>query len=89
MAIYNGFRSTNVWNAFILNSIVSALVILIALVVKGKLDTYTDKNGDNVIRSTSWKSVVITFVATFFASFTAFTLMHITLDYGGGQLVNE
>lgn len=39
------FRATNIWKAFVLNSIATTLVIFIAMTVKSSLDTYTDKDG--------------------------------------------
>lgn len=88
MALFEGFRATNIWNAFILNSIVAALVIFIAMYVKGRLDTYTDKRGHAVIRSTNATSVAVTLVSTFMASFLAYTFMHFVFDYGAGQLAD-
>lgn len=88
MALIKQFKATNVWKAFTLNSIVAALVIFIAMWVKGKLDKYTDKKGDNIDRTTTWQSIVVTLISTFAASFLAFTLMYFIFGYGGGQLVN-
>jgi len=88
MALFEGFRATNVWKAFTLNSIVAALVIFIAMYVKGKLDTYTDKKGHTVTRNTNATSIIVTLVSTFAASFLAFTFMHFIFDYGSGQLAD-
>jgi len=88
MALYEGFKSTNIWNAFTLNSIAAALVILFALIVKSKFDKYTDKDGNKVVHSTTFLGVIITLITTFAASFIAFTLLHLIFGYGGGQLIN-
>lgn len=41
MPLISGFKSTNVWKAFILSSITSSLVIIIALTVKSNFDTFS------------------------------------------------
>ena len=87
MALFEGFRATDVWKAFALNSIVAALVILIAMLIKDHLDVYKDKRGNKIDRITSFKSISLTLAGTFAASFLAFTVMHFTFDYGRGQLV--
>jgi hypothetical protein len=86
MALYEGFRATNIWKAFTLNSIVAALVIFIALFVKGQFDTYKDEKGHTITHTTNFKSVSLTLIITFGASFLAFTVMHFLFDYGAGQL---
>ena len=85
MVLYEGFRATNVWKAFTLNSIVAALVIMIAMLMKQWLDTYQDEKGRSVTRVTSFKSVSLTLIATFLASFGAYTIMHFVFDFGGGM----
>ena len=40
MPLINNFRATNIWKAFILNSIAAAIVIVIGVTVKAHYDTY-------------------------------------------------
>lgn len=90
MPLISGFRSTNVWKAFFLNSIASTLVIFIAMTVKSKLDTFVDKKNPDrdIIRSTNWRSIIFTLVATFGTSMMAFTVMYFVFGFGGGLLIN-
>ena len=88
MALYEGFKATTVWKAFILNSIIAALVILIAMIVKDNLDTYKDVDGRIVTRTSSFGGLTATLIITFLASLLAFTAMHFTFDFGQGMLVN-
>ena len=88
MAIFEGFRATNIWKAFVLNSVVAALIIFIAMMAKEQYDTYKDKHGDIITRTTTGKSAVFTLLITFAASFLAFTAMHFIVGYGRGQLVD-
>lgn len=46
------FRATNIWKAFVLNSIATTLVIFIAMTVKSSFDTYTDKDGNHLFVQT-------------------------------------
>tara|TARA_B110000908_G_C9929380_1_gene303205 strand:- start:143 stop:415 length:273 start_codon:yes stop_codon:yes gene_type:complete len=87
MPLIKGFESTNIWNAFILNSLASTLVIFIAMAVKERYDNYTDKKNREINRTTNFKSIGMTIVATFIASMLAYTLMYVIFGYGGGMLV--
>lgn len=93
MPLISGFRSTNIWKAFILNSIVSSLVIIIALTVKSKFDTFSNINTDmhinDVKQQTNFKSIMLTIIATFIASMISYSIMYFLFDYGGGMLVNN
>ena len=92
MPFIKGFRSTNVWNAFILNSIAASLVIVLAITVKGHFDNYESKTKDNVSnikRKTTLKSVLITLSVTFCTSMLAYIVMYYTFGYGGGMLINQ
>jgi len=84
MSIFK-YHATNVWRAFLLNSIVSALTILIALIIKGKLDTYEDEKGHKIIHKTNAISIGLTLVIAFITSFMAYSLMHVLFGFGGGM----
>lgn len=91
MPLISGFRSTNVWKAFILNSIASSLVIIIALTVKSNFDTFSNNKDINkdVKQRTNFKSIMLTIVATFISSMIAYSTMYFLFGYGGGMLVNN
>ena len=82
MPIIKGFQSTTVWKAFILNSIASTLVIFVAMLVKGRMDTYTG----GVEPHTTVSGTLLTLVLTFITSFTAFTIMYFLFGFGKGML---
>ena len=82
MAVISNFRATSVWKAFILNSVIAAIVILIAMTMKSKLDTYDGGKKPG----TGLKSVSITLVVTFLASFLTYTFMYFMFGFGGGML---
>lgn len=89
MPLIEGFRATNVWNAFLLNSVLSSLVIFVAMTIKAHFDTYKDEKGHNVTQSTNLKSIMITLGVTFCASFVAYVFMYLLVGYGGGLLVSN
>lgn len=79
------FESTTVWRAFFLNSIVSALIIFLAIYTKENLDKHTDENISK--RQTTATSVIITIIVTFIASMLAYTFMYFVFGFGGSMLV--
>ena len=94
MPLISGFRSTNVWKAFILNSIASSLVIIIALIVKSNFDTFSNnkninKDTNGLKQQTNFKSIMLTIIATFISSMIAYSTMYFLFGYGGGMLVND
>jgi len=89
MPIIKGFKSTSVWKAFLLNSFASTLVIFIAVTVKERYDTFTNKKNEEINRSTNFKSIGLTLIATFIASMVAYVFMWIVFGFGGGMLVDD
>jgi membrane-anchored protein YejM (alkaline phosphatase superfamily) len=88
MPLIKNIQSTTIWSAFFLNSISSALILLIALTIHDKFSKYTDNKDDTVIKKkTTLKSIIFTFLFTFLASMIGFTLMYYTFGYGGGLLI--
>lgn len=80
------FRSTTIWHAFLLNSLAASLAIVVAIFVKMRYDRYVDKDGNEIHEITSTKSMLLTFGATFIATFVAYSTLHFLFGYGGGQL---
>ena len=88
MPLIKNFRSTNIWKAFILNSIAAAIVIVIGITVKDHFDTYTtdDDSKGKITRKTNFTSISLTILFTFLTSFVAYTIMYIVFGFGGGML---
>ena len=81
--IINNFTASNIWKAFVLNSIAAALVILVAIVTKKEFDTSFitgDKTGVNYI------GTFFTLISTFVTSMVAFTLLYVVFGFGGGMI---
>lgn len=97
--LIKGFKATNLSNAFILNSLRAALVIVLTITVKDYFDKYTttikiNHTGDDgehsvVIRQTSIKSLLISFLVAFTVSMIAFITLYIVFGFGGGLLTDE
>ena len=90
MPLIKHFKSTNVWNAFILNSIAAAIVIVIGISAKEHFDTYIvdDNNSNKVTRTTNFTSISLTILFTFLTSFLAYTIMYFVFGFGGGMLTS-
>jgi membrane-associated HD superfamily phosphohydrolase len=88
MPLIHGFQATTVWKAFALNSIASALVILIAIMVKGKFDHYVDKDNKDVQHYTTLTGVILTLFFTFLASFASYTILYFVFGFGFGMESN-
>lgn len=86
MPIFHNFKSTNVWKAFTLNSILSALVIFIAITIKEKFDIYVDNKNHVFTRKTTWEGVFFTLFLTFLASMLSYIFMYVMFGFGGGML---
>ncbi len=87
MVIIKDFKSTNIWNAFILNALAVTVTIMVALLIKMRYDKFTDIHGNVVTHTSSTRSIVTTLVVTFFAAFGAYAMLHVIFGYGGGMLV--
>ncbi len=88
MAIISGFKSTNIWKAFILNALATSIAIVFALEIKMRFDTYVDSHGNEIQEVTNPTSFFMTFIATFAATFFAYTVLHVLFGYGTGQLAD-
>ena len=88
MPIIKNFRATNVWKAFILNSMLTSIVILVSITSKQYLDNYTDVDDDDnkVIHKTNFQSLIITLILTFIVSMISYIIMYFTFGFGGGML---
>lgn len=97
MPIIKNFRATNIWKAFILNSILTSVIILVSVTSKQYLDSYIiidnnedDKKGNNkIVHKTNFKSLMISLLLTFTISMLSYTIMYFTFGYGSGMLVSN
>ena len=87
MPLIHGLRSTNIWKAFLLNSMASTLLIFIAVTIKDRYDTFVTKKHQHIIRTTNFKSMTLTLIGMFLASMVAYTFMWFVFGFGGGMLV--
>ena len=90
------FRSTNLLNAFILNSIVAAIIS--ALLVELRLQLQDNKKTmlKDFITSTfkvdnlhDYQKVIAVFITGIFVSFMVYNIMYYFVSFGGGMLVNK
>ena len=52
MALIKDFKSTNVWNAFLLNSIATTIIVVLAITIQNTFDViYIDKNNQIIVTS--------------------------------------
>ena len=93
MSIIKNFKSTNIWNAFILNSIVTTLIVVMALSVNEIFDKYVIhieneySQTHKIVRTNILLNLIITFIITFIISMITYSLMYLIFGFGGGMLV--
>ena len=101
--LIKGFKSTNRTNAFLLNSLKSALVIVLTIATKDYFDKYVEidikhadtdddnKHDDHVVISpeNNIKSLLISFVVAFSISMLAFMVLYVIFGFGGGLITDE
>ena len=87
MVLIHHFHSTSLWKAFVLNSMITSLIILIAITLKSTLDSI-DKD-KKVTERINWFSVTVTLLVTFGTTLLAYLIMYITFGFGGGMLSKE
>ena len=73
-----GFRATTYVKAFILNSLATALIAIVAIESKTSLDRHTDFNEPS--------KVAIAFFAAFIAAFITYCFLYFLFHFGGGML---
>ena len=81
MPLIRNFRATDVWKAFILNSLLTSVIILVSITSKQYLDNFIEDDNDTNttsknIRKTSIPNILISFVLTFIISMLSYTIMY-------------
>lgn len=70
-------------------------VIIIAVTVNNKFDTFSDTGGYEIItknkveKDTNFKSILLTIIVTFISSMIGYSVMYFIFGYGGGMLENN
>lgn len=88
MVLIHHFNSTILWKAFVLNALTTSLVILIAIIVKRRLDIDLNVDPKQSVEKFNWYSVTVTLLITFGTSLSAYLIMYIVFGFGGGMLAN-
>lgn len=86
MVLVENFKSTTIFKAFVLNSLASSLIIFIAILVKTEFDNYKIVE-NNLIRNTTFKSVLFTFLFTFLSSFITYMVLYFIFGFGESMLI--
>lgn len=89
MPFIHNFKSTNIWNAFILNSLAASIVIFIAMTIKSRFDTFKDSKDNTISQQTNLRSIILTISLTFISSFISYIFLHFVFGFGGGMLIKE
>lgn len=90
MVLIHHFNSTTLWKAFVLNSLTTSLVILIAILVKTRLDNDLNVHPNSPVEKLSfnWYSIIVTLLITFGTSLIAYLIMYILFGFGAGMLAD-
>lgn len=86
MAVIKNFRATTLNRAFILNSLVTTITVMVAMFVKTWLERA--QHGDQV-KTLDAGFIVATIGATFVASMAAYYVMHWVFGYGEGLIASN
>ena len=87
MPLIEGLYATTIWKAFVLNALLSSLVIVLTIQVKTQLDYYYDPDPNKRLIHTSARSLLLTFLVCFVTAFLAYLCMHAIFGFGGGMLI--
>ena len=77
------FHSTTIMRAFILNSLVLAIITVISIEFRSKLDDFSRTKN-----LTEFQKVTINFIGTFLTAFLAFLSLRLLLGFGDGYLAS-
>lgn len=92
MSLIKNFRATDVWKAFILNSLLTSIIILVSITSKQYLDNFIEDNDTTItgknVRKTSVPNIIISFVLTFIISMISYIIMYYTFGFGGGMVAS-
>lgn len=81
------YKATSYLHVFVLNALASALIIVIAIYIKGRFDTFRDSDGNKVKQRANFRGMFMTFLFTFVASIAGYAFLHYTIGYGEGMII--
>ena len=89
------FRATNVYRAFVLNALATAAIAALAIEFRMELDLRGGPMYGYVAQFLGERSLNrvekmgVVFVAAFFGALLVYSMLHATVAFGGGMLVNR
>ncbi len=87
MPLIKGYKSTSITHAFILNSLVATITVMVAVMVKDQLQTkYKDDKGVEYKKDFTLKDIAITSLITFTTTLLGLTAMYLLFGFGCGML---
>ena len=90
MPLIANYQSTTIDRAFVLNSLVAALTIVVALNIKSLIEHLASRNEPGPDEPVmSWRNTLVTASGTFLASWLVYWGMHFLFGYGGGMLSSQ
>lgn len=95
MAIYNGFKAYTLFNAFVLNAFVAAIVA--TLIIELRISLEDEKNWLYEYFNTYWypggspymtsrQKIQTTFIIGLVASLIVYNFLYVLIGFGGGML---
>ena len=85
MPLFKQFTATNLRNAFILNALATAIMIVIAVFVQKSVDNLIRPGDDKM----SFRSLLASFLATFIAGLITYAFLFWLFGFGGGMLTSS
>ena len=83
------FQSTTIWKAFVLNSLASAIVIVLAIESNKYLmrNDGDDSDNDDSSDGSEWIHVLLTAVITFATTFITYATMYFMFGFGASMTI--
>jgi uncharacterized membrane protein len=88
MPLIQNFRSTSLTKAFILNSMVASITVVLAIAIKDGLDRFTNYNKNEEENKSDFSNIIITLIITYCVSMLTYIFMFYVFGFGGGMLSN-
>lgn len=83
--LIKNFKSTNIFKAFLLNSITSTIIIVLAIEVNFMI---SKRNVDNEKenKTNEENNILMVVIITFFTTIIAYSIMYLIFGFGGGMI---
>lgn len=79
--LIKGFQSTTIFKAFVLNALVSTLIIFMATTIRKYYDDLTHKDKNNTT------NLLKTLLFTFITAISSYMLLYVIFGFGQGMLI--